>query len=953
MVFACCSYQSQAEDLNALKVKEYRLENGLTVWLNEDHSQPKVFGAVVVKAGAKDCPDTGIAHYFEHMMFKGTDRIGTLDYESEKVLLDSIAMKYDELAMTEDTAARARLQKEINELSIRSSEYVIPNEFNRLINRFGGSGLNAATSYDATIYFNTFSPQYMVQWAEINSERLINPVFRLFQSELETVYEEKNMYGDFIGGQVMDTLMARYFGPHPYAYPIIGSTKNLKNPRLTEMHKFFEDYYVASNMALILSGDFDAQQVMPILEKAFSRIRSGNAPKQEKVMLPPFNGRETMKVKFPIPFIKAMGLGFRGVSANHEDQVALNIAVNLLNNANGTGYLDKLMVEHKLMGALAINESINEAGILAVAIMPKLLIQSYSSAEKMVWDEINRVKNGDFSDEMFNSLKLEQKRQYASSLENIDSRATVMMNLFSQGKSWNDYLNEVARIESITKEDVVRVAQKYFSNNYLCVTKSTGKYPKDNLPKPAFSPVVPRNADASSSYAKQLEKIPEQQVAPRIIDFEKDVKTSKLTPLVTLYTTPNPLNDIFTLNISYGIGALEQPELMQLTNYLQLLGTESLSFEQFRSRLQSIGSTLAFDVTPDAFVMKVTGFDNHIDETMELVGDFIRHAKADDKKLRQIVDDAKVSEKAFFKSGDNVASALLEQVKYGDQSRYLRKLSLSQIKKLKGKDLLAVYGKVRSVQCDLHYCGTLPVEKVIGTIRQHLPLERTTVASNSPYYRELKQYDRPTVFFIDMPDMAQSIVYGYVKGDPVDDKASRHASRLFSVYFGGDMSSLMFQEIREFRSFAYRTSGRYQLPNHAHKGTAGSFTAMLSTQSDKTLDALGVLDSLIREMPLKPERMEAVKQTLVNRINNDYPPFRNLSEKVASARMEGFDRDPAEEFLRDIATMDMQDISRFYREQISGRPVVYVIAGNRKHIDMKKLAEYGTIIKVKKKDIYK
>ena len=953
MVFACCSYQSQAEDLNALKVKEYRLENGLTVWLNEDHSQPKVFGAVVVKAGAKDCPDTGIAHYFEHMMFKGTDRIGTLDYESEKVLLDSIAMKYDELAMTEDTAARARLQKEINELSIRSSEYVIPNEFNRLINRFGGSGLNAATSYDATIYFNTFSPQYMVQWAEINSERLINPVFRLFQSELETVYEEKNMYGDFIGGQVMDTLMARYFGPHPYAYPIIGSTKNLKNPRLTEMHKFFEDYYVASNMALILSGDFDAQQVMPILEKAFSRIRSGNAPKQEKVMLPPFNGRETMKVKFPIPFIKAMGLGFRGVSANHEDQVALNIAVNLLNNANGTGYLDKLMVEHKLMGALAINESMNEAGILAVAIMPNLLIQSYSSAEKMVWDEINRVKNGDFSDEMFNSLKLEQKRQYASSLENIDSRATVMMNLFSQGKSWNDYLNEVARIESITKEDVVRVAQKYFSNNYLCVTKSTGKYPKDNLPKPAFSPVVPRNADASSSYAKQLEKIPEQQVAPRIIDFEKDVKTSKLTPLVTLYTTPNPLNDIFTLNISYGIGALEQPELMQLTNYLQLLGTESLSFEQFRSRLQSIGSTLAFDVTPDAFVMKVTGFDNHIDETMELVGDFIRHAKADDKKLRQIVDDAKVSEKAFFKSGDNVASALLEQVKYGDQSRYLRKLSLSQIKKLKGKDLLAVYGKVRSVQCDLHYCGTLPVEKVIGTIRQHLPLERTTVASNSPYYRELKQYDRPTVFFIDMPDMAQSIVYGYVKGDPVDDKASRHASRLFSVYFGGDMSSLMFQEIREFRSFAYRTSGRYQLPNHAHKGTAGSFTAMLSTQSDKTLDALGVLDSLIREMPLKPERMEAVKQTLVNRINNDYPPFRNLSEKVASARMEGFDRDPAEEFLRDIATMDMQDISRFYREQISGRPVVYVIAGNRKHIDMKKLAEYGTIIKVKKKDIYK
>lgn len=156
MLFASCSNLFAAQNTKALEVKEHKLKNGLTVWLNEDHSQPKVFGAVVVKAGAKDCPDTGIAHYFEHMMFKGTDKIGTVDYDAEKTLLDSIALKYDELAATEDEAARSQIQKEINELSIRSSDYVIPNEFNRLISRYGGSGLNAATSYDATIYFNTF-----------------------------------------------------------------------------------------------------------------------------------------------------------------------------------------------------------------------------------------------------------------------------------------------------------------------------------------------------------------------------------------------------------------------------------------------------------------------------------------------------------------------------------------------------------------------------------------------------------------------------------------------------------------------------------------------------------------------------------------------------------------------------------------------------------------------------
>ena len=569
MLFATGTNLLTAQNTKALEVKEHKLDNGLTVWLNEDHSQPKVFGAVVVKAGSKDCPDTGIAHYFEHMMFKGTDKIGTVDYEAERVLLDSIAMKYDELAATEDELARAEIQKDINELSIRSSDYVIPNEFNRLISKYGGSGLNAATSYDVTFYFNTFSPQYMEQWAEINSERLLNPVFRMFQSELETVYEEKNMYGDFIGGQVMDRLLERYFAPHPYAYPIIGSTKNLKNPRLTEMRKFFEEYYVASNMALMLSGDFDTETVLPILERTFSRIRPGEAPKKETVALPPFKGKERMKVKFPVPLVKAMGLGFRGLPANHEDQVALAVAVNMLNNANGTGFLDKLMVDRKIMASMAMNENLNESGILAVAVIPKLMFQTYGGAEKLVWKEINRIKEGDFSDEIFNSLKEEQRRQYATDLESIDSRTRIMMTIYSQGKSWEDYLQDVSKIEALTREDVIRVARKYFSENYLCVTKTTGKYPKDNLPKPDFNPVVPKNSEASSEYAKQLERLPVQTVSPRFIDFSKDVQITQLTPLATLYTTINPVTDVFTLNMVYQIGTLEQPKLKYLANYLQ------------------------------------------------------------------------------------------------------------------------------------------------------------------------------------------------------------------------------------------------------------------------------------------------------------------------------------------------------------------------------------------------
>ena len=953
MLFASCSNLFAAQNTKALEVKEHKLKNGLTVWLNEDHSQPKVFGAVVVKAGAKDCPDTGIAHYFEHMMFKGTDKIGTVDYDAEKTLLDSIALKYDELVAPEDEAARSQIQKEINELSIRSSDYVIPNEFNRLISKYGGSGLNAATSYDATIYFNTFSPQYMSQWAEINSERLLNPVFRLFQSELETVYEEKNMYGDFIGGPVMDRLLARYFAPHPYAYPIIGSTKNLKNPRLTEMRKFFEEYYVASNMGLILSGDFDTEAVLPVLEKTFSRIRPGEAPKHDIVALPPFKGKEKMKIKFPVPLVKAMGMGFRGVPANHEDQVALAVAVNMLNNANGTGFLDKLMVDRKIMASMAMNESMNEAGILAVAVIPKLMFQTYGGAEKLVWKEINRVKEGDFSDEIFNSLKQEQRRQYASNLENIDSRARIMMSLYSQGKSWEDYLQEVSGIDALTKEDVVRVARKYFSENYLCVTKTTGKYPKDNLTKPDFSPIVPKNSEASSEYAKQLEQLPVQEVKPRFIDFQKDVETVSLTPLATLYATANPVTDIFTLNLVYQVGTLEQPKLMHLANYLQFLGTDSLSFHEFRTRLQVLGSTISFDATDKQFFMRITGFDKHFKETVQLAGDFIRHVKADDKQIRQVINDAKVTEKAFFESSDNIANALLEKVKYGEQSRFLTKLSLSEVKKLKGKELLDAFVQVRQTECDLLYCGTLPVAQVREEIEAFLPLKEITVAVNAPYHRDAKKYDKPTVYFMDMPTASQSIVYGYAKGEVTDDAWSRHAARLFSVYFGGDMSSLMFQEIREFRSLAYRVSGRYILPPHKLEGKAGEFVTMLSTQSDKTLDALGIMNSLIHEMPEKEERISTVKQSIVNQVNNDFPSFREVPEKVAGFRRNGFDNDPSEALLSGISDMDMKDIIRFYRHNVRLKPVVYVIVGNSRRIDMKQLETYGNVIRLRKKDIYK
>ena len=932
----------------------HTLENGLTVWLNEDHTQPKVLGAVVVKAGAKDCPNTGIAHYFEHMMFKGTDKIGTVDYEKEKEILDRIAAKYDELAATKEASERKALQKQINELSVEAAAYVIPNEFDRLISRYGGTKLNAGTSLDYTVYFNTFSPQYMEQWAEINSERLIHPVFRLFQNELETVYEEKNMYGDYVGGISIERLKERYFAPHPYAYPVIGSTENLKNPRLSEMQRFFEEYYVASNMGLILCGDFRTEEVLPILRRTFSRIRKGEAPKQEPVELPPFEGKERMKLKVPMPFVKMMALGFRGVPANHPDEVALKVAVSLLNNANGTGFLDKLTVEHRVVASMAVNECMNEAGILAIFVVPKLLFQSYSAAEKLVWREIERIKKGEFSEETFQSLKLEQKREYVSALEDMNMRAQVMMRVYSQGKRWDEYLDELKRIDFLTREDVIEVAQKYFTRNYLYVTKTTGRYKKDHLPKPDYIPVRPDHLQAQSAYAKSLEELPVKSFGPRFIDEASLAITDvTLSPFVHFYTTPNPVNDIFSLDIYYGTGLKENPLLAQVASYMHFVGTERESFETFRNRLQALGSTLMFEASNTNFVVRVTGFDANMAETIALVGNFMQHAQADERKMDQVVDEMKVVEKAFFNSSENLAQALIEYATFGNESRFLKKPSLKEFRKLKGEDLVSLFRALQQCACTVHYCGNLPQEKVAKMAAHYFRLSDVSRPSGYPWIRPLQTYEAPRVFFLDMKEVSQSIVYGYVRGEAVDDPKERCASKLFSGYFGGDMSSLMFQEIREFRSFAYHVNGKYHLPSFQGKGKPGFFRTLFSTQADKTLDALGVLQSLLDDMPRRPERVEAVKQNLRNEVNNAFPSFRDLSARIAMYRREGFNADPNRKLLEYIAPMAMEDIEQFYERQVKGRPVVYAVVGNSRRIDMEKLASFGTLEKVKIKDIYR
>lgn len=942
-----------AQDVDALKVQELTLSNGMRVWLNEDHSQPKVFGAVVVNAGAKDCPDTGIAHYFEHILFKGTDEIGTIDYAAEKPWLDSISACYDQLASTRDAAERQRIQQKINRLSQQAGDYAIPNEFNRLISRYGGTGLNAGTSWDFTYYHNSFTPQYLEQWCLLNSDRLLNPVFRLFQGELETVYEEKNMYSDDMMQTALEKILKEMFGTRPYAYPIIGSTENLKNPRQTEMKAFYEKYYVANNMGLVLCGDFDSGQILPLLERTFGRIRQGVKPTRTPSPLPDITEERTAEIKIPIPIIHAEALVYKAPTAYDTDANAMDLAISLLYNEKA-GMLDSLNNEGIVMQSMAIAESLNDAGICGVIIIPKLF-GSTKKAEKACLSQIQRLCTGDFSDEAFNSVKTEAILNTKQALETIDSRSMQMVKVMSSGHSWQEYLDKVSATDRLTKQDVTAAANRYLNVPFVRFKKKMGRYPKDKVSQPGYRPIIPKHKDAESAYAQRLKTVPAADYPPRLLDFDNDVTTTILGQNSTLYTADNTFNDLFHLTISYNKGILASPRLEALSNLLDLVGTDSLSRQQLGTSLQQLGATLSFGVSNENFTISLTGIDRHFDASVRLLGHLMNHVQTDKKSMKQLRDMMKTAHKTFDEENREVLRAMIEKVCYGDASIYLNQLGKKDIKNLTDEELLSEFTNLLTQECVVSYSGTLPSGEVAATVKRHLPCDRCTHPYTN-YSRNVKQYTEPVVYLYDLPKSRQTLFATYESIKPLSTIGERVPLQLFSEYFGGGMSSIMFQEVREFRSMAYSASSYTRSRPRIIAGNSPlAFGTVVGTQGDKSMQAIALIDSLLRDMPLLENNFESARQHCINGIYTSFPSFRGIGMTIGNQRRLGYTTDSSTGWAEAYSQTTLNDIVQFYKSNIQHNEQhrVLMIVGNKKKLNMDELAKYGRIIELKEKDLRK
>lgn len=949
-IFLACFFgviPALAQD--ALNVKEFTLSNGMRVMLNEDHARPTVFGAVVVRAGGKDAPNTGIAHYFEHIMFKGTDRIGTIDYPAEKVWLDSISAQYDLLAQTTEETKRIEIQKKINNLSKQAADYAIPNEFNRLISLYGGTNLNAYTSQDETVYHNSFSSQYIEQWCWLNSERLLTPVFRLFQGELETVYEEKNRAADNILSTAFEKIMEHIYKTQPYGYSIIGSTENLKNPRLSEMKEFFDKYYVGKNMGLVLSGDIDAENILPLLEKTFGRIRSGEAPERTKSTMPDIVGNSTVEIKLPIPIINAEAIAWKSVTEEHEDYPALAMALMLMTNGSA-GMLDSLTNENKVLAAMMIPANFNDAGAIGAIIIPKLLGKK-AVAESLVMEQIERLKKGDFTDETIETIRQMVVKDKLMAIETADDRASLMINAITKGLTWEQTLDQIEQLKTVGKDDIVRVANKYLNDNFIRFVKKFGNYTKDKLKQPGYEPIVPKNIDAESDFAKQLRQIPTGSQGIRLLDYDKDAKEIKLGRHTTLYATENTMNDIFSTTITFYRGTKGNPQLDIAVDYINQLGTDSLTRHQLEKALYKLGSTMTAECDKNTVRFDFTGWDKNFEATMRLFSHFINNVKADKEVMKELKKSVKADYKAFEEDNNEVFGAVLSRVVYGNRSPYLRQPSVGEVKAMNETQLIDVFKDLLNTETTVTYCGRKPISEVESILRSTIDVERPSRSADDNFL-QVEQYQEPVIFVYNMPKARQTLFATYDICPPSPSKRDRAVQLLHADYYGGGMSSLLFQEIREFRSMAYSTAAKLLTNSRQlYPNAPSALVTVVGTQADKTMRALQTVDSLLNDMPIRQQTFDVARRDFINEIQNGYPSFRGVATTIANAKVRGINENPNKDYEEIVADISIDDIRKFHEQNFDPKHRVYLLVGNMKQMDMKRLQQMGKVLVLKKSDI--
>lgn len=935
-------YITVTHDENNVRI--YTLKNGLKVFLAQNFDAPRIQTFIPVRTGSNNDPadNTGLAHYLEHMMFKGTSKIGTQNWEKEKELLDQISALYEEHKAEQNPEKKREIYKKIDEVSQEASQYAIANEYDKAISSLGASGTNAHTWFDETVYKNNIPNNELEKWLKIEKERFSEIVLRLFHTELESVYEEFNRAQDNDTRLVNYELMDALFPTHPNGQQTtLGKPEHLKNPSMKAIHKYFDEYYVPNNYAMVLVGDLDFDETIQLIDQYFGTLPYKELPAKTPITEQPITEVVARTVKSPTT--PRTQLAWRTDSYGTREAMLADIVANILSNRGEAGLLDlHINQTQKMLWAQAFSVGLRQYGYFSIVAVPKET-QTLEEAKNMVLDEIELIKKGDFPDWMLPAIINDFKLQRMKGLETAEGLATNLYDSYIKGRTWEEELNEMDEYASFTKDDVVNFANEFFKENYVVVNKEKGINDKlIRVENPGITPVK-INRDTQSEFLKEILADKTEDIKPEFIDYQKEIITDQRNGK-KLSFVKNKYNDIAQLHFIFPLGSDHDRDLGISTQLLQYLGTDTFSPEDLKKEFFKIGISNDFKTTNNQLTISLSGLEENIEKGIALLQHWMRNVQPDQEIYNQFVGTVLENRQAMKKDKNRIITALNNYTKLGSNSRFTDVISKEELENSSAEVFTDRMKKLFQYPYQVFFYG-----KNFETFKEYIG---EYIEPESLQIPAAKLYPEPAtggnVYFINY-DMVQMEMSKIGKGSEVNPL---HFGKInvFNEYFGRGLSSIVFQEMRESKSLAYSAYVSYAANSELNH--PDYVTTYIGTQPDKLMIAVDTLNELMNELPEVPIQFENARNAALKQIASTRVTRNNIFFNTLRLQKLNIYHDFRKDIYEQIQQLTFEDIKHFYQTEVKSIHFNTAIIGKKENLDMKAVNKMGIFKEVSLKDIF-
>jgi predicted Zn-dependent peptidase len=929
------------------KARFYTLKNGLTVILSPTNKDPRIQCYVATKAGSKTDPstNTGLAHYLEHMLFKGTDKFGSLDWAKEKPELDKIDALYEEYNHTTDTEKRKEIYHRIDSVSGVASKFAIANEYDKMMSSMGAQGTNAFTSFEQTVYTDDVPANAIDKYLKVQGERFRNPILRIFHTELEAVYEEKNRGLDADGRKVNEKLFAELFKQHNYGLQTtIGTIEHLKNPSLNEIRKYFNKYYVPNNMGVIMSGDFNPDEMIKKVDATFSYMQ--NKPVAKYTFQPEQPITAPIAAEVVGPDAESVTMGYRLPGNKDKDVLLADLVGQILTNGKA-GLMDlNLVKKQKLLGASAAAFTLIDYGILYMQGRPTQG-QSLEDVKALMLGEIENLKKGNFDDNLITAIINNQKKNKIQGTESYGSRASDLMDAFTSELDWKEQVAYTDLLSKLTKKDIVAFANKYFGDNYVFIYKRKGEDKSIvKVEKPPITPVE-TNRNAQSDFVSQVNKMPATVVKPVWLDYNKDVQKAKVGPAEILYVQ-NKDNSIFRLRYRFDMGTWNNKKLSLATQYLQFLGTDKMSAEDITKEFYKIACSFTVSAGTEFTTVTIEGLQDNFNKAVTLFEDVLKNCKGDETALKALK--ARIAKSRTDAKANKAAimSGLVSYARYGNKNPFNYTLSDEDLKNITAEELVNTLHSMNSYSHKILYYGPQPLVPLTAALKTLHAVPTAFKPADEKVKFTTASQDKNQVLFADY-NMVQSEIR-WVRNTAPYSADKEPVIDIFNNYFGGGMGALVFQTIRESKALAYSTFAFYAKPEK--KEDPFYTLAYVGCQADKFNESIIAMNELLNDLPNVEANINYARGGIKKDIETERITQDGIIFNYLTAQQKGLTGDIRKATYTAVDKIGYNELKKFHTEYIANKPYTYCIVASDKKLPEDEMKKYGELKRLNLEEIF-